>query len=59
VRQLLEARLGSELRHPLPRSISETEVERDWNLLQKAAYDSDSRLTARSASSSGIHADQQ
>jgi hypothetical protein len=58
VRQLLEARLGSELRHPLPRSIAETELERDWNLLQKAAYNSDSRLTARSASSSGIHADQ-
>jgi hypothetical protein len=59
VRQLLEARLGSELRHPLPRSIAESEVERDWNLLQKAAYDSDFRLTARSASSSGTHADQQ
>jgi hypothetical protein len=59
VRQLLEARLGSELRHPLPRSIAETEVERDWNLLQKATYDSDFRFTARSASSSGIHADQQ
>lgn len=55
VRQMLEARLGSELRHPVPRSISETEVERDWGLLQQAASESESRLTARSATSAEIH----
>ena len=59
VRQLLEARLGSELRHPLPRSIAEIEVQRDWTLLQQAAYESDSRLTARWASSSEVRGDQQ
>jgi len=57
VRQLLEARLGSELRHPVPRSISESEVERDWHLLQKAA-ETKSRLTARSAGSIEIDANQ-
>jgi len=35
VRQLLEARLQSELRGRSARDISETEVARDWNLLQK------------------------
>ena len=59
VRQLLEARLGSELRHPVPRSLSETEVERDWDLLQKAASESESRLTARSATSTEIHGNRQ
>lgn len=54
VRQLLEARLGSELRHPVARGISESEVERDWSLLQQAASDSDSRLTAHSAGSAEI-----
>ena len=58
VRQLLEARLRAELRHPLPRSIAEIEVERDWTLLQKAAYESDSPLTAHAASSSEIREDQ-
>lgn len=59
VRQLLEARLGSELHHPLPHSISESQVERDWTLLQKAASESDSSLTARSASSAEFHGNQQ
>jgi hypothetical protein len=58
VRQLLEARLGSELRHPVPRSISETQIERDWSLLQKAASETDSTLTARRASSVEIHGNQ-
>jgi len=58
VRQLLEARLGSELRHPIPHSISETDVERDWSLLQKAA-ESESRLTARSATSAEVHGNRQ
>jgi len=55
VRQLLEARLQSELQHPLPHGISETEVERDWTLLQQAASRSDSRLTARTAAATEIH----
>ena len=50
VRQLLEARLGSELRHPSPHSIVESEVDRDWNLLQRAVSEGGSRLTSRSAS---------
>ena len=59
VRQLLEARLGSELRHPVPHSLSETDVERDWNLLQKAASEADSTLTARRANSAEIRGNQQ
>jgi len=55
VRQLLEARLQSELQHPLPHGISESEVERDWTLLQQAATRRDSRLTARSAAATEIH----
>jgi len=35
VRQLLEARLAAELRKPARHGISETEVARDWALLQK------------------------
>ena len=58
VRQLLEARLGSELRHPVPHSISEADVERDWSLLQKAA-ENESRLTARSARSVEIRGNEQ
>jgi len=50
VRQLLEARLGAELHHPSPHSISESEVDRDWNLLQRAMSERDSSLTSRSAS---------
>ena len=36
VSQLLEARLQSELRRRSAQDISETEVERDWQLLQKS-----------------------
>src|ERR1700756_3678483 len=50
VRQLLEARLGSELRHPSTHSIAESEVDRDWNLLQRAVSEGDSSLTSRSTS---------
>lgn len=39
VRQLLEARLESELNRRSPKGISEAEVERDWNLLQKSMGD--------------------
>jgi hypothetical protein len=47
VRQLLEARLQSELRRRSAREVSETEVARDWNLLQKAIAESDPPLVAR------------
>ena len=59
VRQLLEARLGSELRHPSPHSISESEVERDWSLLQRAVSERDSRLASRAASLDAIHGNRQ
>ncbi len=48
VRQLLEARLQSELRRRSAQNISETEVAHDWNLLQKAITENDSPLVARS-----------
>lgn len=47
VRQLLEARLESELRHGAQHGVSESEIERDWNLLQQTMQQNDSRLTAR------------
>jgi len=47
-RELLEARLQSELRGKAPRRISESEMSRDWALLQQALGASDSDLTARS-----------
>ena len=49
VRQLLVARLQSELRNRSAQGISETEVARDWKLLQRMMGESDSHLTARSA----------
>lgn len=56
VRQLLEARLQAELRQSR-RGLSETEVERDWELLQKTMAESDSavatRVTLRSESIRG------
>lgn len=48
VRQLLVARLQSELRNRSAQGISETEVARDWELLQRTVGESDSHLTARS-----------
>jgi hypothetical protein len=54
VRQLLEARLQSELRHKSVLGVSETEIDRDWKLLQQtmpqqsSMADSDSRLAAHS-----------
>jgi hypothetical protein len=47
VRQLLAARLQSELRGGSPKGLSEEEVARDWSLLQKTMAD-DSRFAARS-----------
>jgi hypothetical protein len=50
VRQLLEARLESELNRRPPYGVSEAEVERDWNLLQKSmAEDGDAGLSAHLA----------
>lgn len=49
VRQLLEARLQSELRGRSARVISEDDVERDWNLLQQTIPGNESRVTARSS----------
>ena len=49
VRQLLEARLQSDLRRKSSQAISETEVARDWKLLQKTMGESDTPFTGRSA----------
>ena len=48
VRQLLAARLQSELGRGWQRGISENEVARDWKLLQQTMTDGDQDLTARS-----------
>ncbi len=47
VRQLLEARLQAELRGKASQNISETEVARDWELLQKTVPESNSHATNR------------
>lgn len=52
VRQLLEARLQSELRPKPAREISEDSVTRDWGLLQQVDPAADPSLTATSASHS-------
>jgi hypothetical protein len=49
VRQLLEARLQSELRAKSARGISETEIERDWDLLQKTLPPGDPAVAAAAA----------
>jgi hypothetical protein len=48
VRQLLEARLQSELRHGLPNGLPETEVARDWKILRQTVSEpqSEARLAA-------------
>ncbi len=48
-RELLEARLQSELRRKSPNEISENEISRDWKLLQQVLGDNESGLTARSS----------
>jgi hypothetical protein len=48
VRQLLAARLQSELGRGWQRGISENEVARDWKLLQQTMTEGDQDLTARS-----------
>jgi len=47
-RELLEARLQSELRRKSPAAISRTELSRDWNLLQQVLGNTHQDLTARS-----------
>src|SRR5215469_1135479 len=54
VRQLLEARLQSELTRRSAHSVSENEVERDWELLQKALASQDSPVALRSGAHSDI-----
>jgi hypothetical protein len=53
VRELLEARLQSELRPKASHEISEDEVTRDWDLLQQAGHTTNSALTANSGEHSG------
>ncbi len=45
--QLLEARLHAELRRGNPPKASESDVTRDWNLLQRARNGPDAEVTAR------------
>jgi len=45
--QLLEARLHAELRRGSPPKVSESDVTRDWNLLQKTMNGSDVQVAAR------------
>ena len=49
VRQLLEARLQSELRSKSVQGLTDTEIARDWALLQKTAAASDSPVATRPA----------
>jgi hypothetical protein len=46
--ELLEARLRSELRRGNPPKASESDIERDWNMLQKAMNKTDAEVTAPS-----------
>jgi len=56
VRQLLEARLQSELSGRSAHAITETEVERDWKLLEKTMVDrSDSAVASRYTQHSEMH----
>jgi hypothetical protein len=49
VRQLLEARLQSELKNGSSHGVTEIEIARDWKLLQQTMPENDEHLTARSA----------
>jgi len=56
VRELLEARLQSELRPKAAREISEDEVTRDWDLLQQVNHTVDSSLAVSSRQrNDGLH----
>ena len=52
VRELLEARLASELRKRPAKSISEMEVSRDWKLLQQSLTEDDLPVASRTAAHS-------
>jgi hypothetical protein len=56
VRQLIEARLESEL-HRSPHAISETEVARDWKLLQQTLPAQDARAASHSGPRPDDHGD--
>jgi hypothetical protein len=59
-RELLEAHLQAELRGRSARQLSEAEVARDWDLLQKTMAESDSPVAIRlSSRSEGIRGNQQ
>lgn len=45
--QILQARLSSELKRGNPPKASESDVAHDWDLLQKAIYGDDAKMTAR------------
>jgi hypothetical protein len=47
--EVLEARLQAELRHGNPPKVSESDIEQDWNLLQKAMKTADNELAIGSA----------
>jgi hypothetical protein len=49
VQELLEARLGTELRRGNAPKVSESDVERDWNLLQKALNTSETQVATGSS----------
>jgi hypothetical protein len=55
VRQLLEARLQSELSNRTPHGLSENEVARDWELLQKSMPTSDPAPAPHSDTLRGNH----
>jgi len=58
-RELLEARLQSELRRKSPPEISATEIGRDWKLLQQTLSESDSQLSAHSTQGDDVPAGNQ
>jgi hypothetical protein len=58
LRQLLEARLQSELRRS-PRGIAESEIDRDWNLLQQTMGQSETPVATRTSLKSDAHGNQQ
>jgi len=49
LRELLEARLESELLRRSPHGITEAEIDRDWKLLQQTLGDADPNFAARTA----------
>ncbi len=58
VRQLLEARLESELSRKAERGISESEIARDWNLLQKTLPAGDDPIPTHNARTESVRGNQ-